>query len=114
MTPNTTDETANFGSRSLRKDSFLNNVKETVAQKLKDVAGAIDERVEHSATARDSLRGYGHQASRWLNHSADYVRDIDVDRVKNDVGNQVRQHPGRSLLIAGAVGVVLGALFRRR
>ena len=55
-----------------------------------------------------------HQAADWLDRSADYVRDFDPQQVKTDVENQVRRHPGRSLLIAGAAGLLLGALLRRR
>ena len=54
------------------------------------------------------------QAADWLDQSADYVRQADMQQVKADVENQIRRNPGRSLLVAGAVGLFLGALIRRR
>ncbi|HEV8483673.1 MAG TPA: hypothetical protein VGV87_09005 [Blastocatellia bacterium] len=57
--------------------------------------------------------GLGHAAD-WLDQSADYVKQADMQQVKADVANQIRRNPGRSLLVAGAVGLFLGALIRRR
>jgi len=54
------------------------------------------------------------QAANWLDQSADYVKQADMRQVKADVANQIRRNPGRSLLVAGAVGLFLGALIRRR
>ena len=54
------------------------------------------------------------QAADWLDQSADYVKQADMQQVKADVANQIRRNPGRSLLVAGAVGLFLGALIRRR
>ena len=114
MAQNNPEEGAFIQSGSLRKRSTFESVKETVAQKLKETASKIDDKVEHSAEGKEALRGYGHQASEWLNHSADYIREIDLEKIKNDLRNEVKKNPGRSLLIAGAAGLVLGVVFRRR
>ncbi len=49
-----------------------------------------------------------------LNRSADYVEHLDLDQVKTEIQSLVRTHPGVSLLMAGAVGLVIGSLVRRR
>jgi ElaB/YqjD/DUF883 family membrane-anchored ribosome-binding protein len=57
---------------------------------------------------------YGKQASEWLNQSAEYVRQFDYERADARFREYVGQSPGRSLLIAGGVGLIIGAILRRR
>ena len=64
--------------------------------------------------APSSIAQYGKQASEWLDQSAEYVRQFDYAREDAKVREYVKQSPGRSLLIAGAVGLVIGAIWRRR
>lgn len=91
-------------------NSTFNNFKSTVADKLKTAA----ETLKGKAAQNSSTSNYAQQASGWLEGAADYVRDLDTTQVKSDIQRQVRTNPGRSLLIAGAAGLLLGALFRRR
>lgn len=95
-----------------RKGSTFDQIKRTVSDKLHSAADAIEEKVRSSD--QPTITSYGHQASRWLDRSADYVRDMDPDQMKTAMQDQVRSNPGRSLLIAGAVGLFLGVLIRRR
>ncbi|MEN3334755.1 MAG: hypothetical protein V7641_4120 [Blastocatellia bacterium] len=97
-------------SQARNSGSKFDNIKATVADKLKSAADTLRQKSgQNSATA-----GYANQASDWLNHSADYVRDIDPAQIKSDIQQQVHSNPGRSLLIAGAAGLALGILLRRR
>lgn len=90
--------------------SAFDNIKSTVADKLKSAAAALKAKGEQNA----NVSGYADQASSWLTGAADYVRDADPSQIKTDIQRQVRSNPGRSLLIAGAAGLILGAIFRRR
>ena len=56
----------------------------------------------------------GSQAGDWLHNSADYIEQMEPKKIKADITEQVRRNPGKSLLVAGAVGLILGAIFRRR
>lgn len=96
--------------KSLGGSSTFNNIKSTVADKLK----AASEALKGKAEQNNQASGYAGQASGWLAGAADYVRDLDTTQVKSDIQRQVRTNPGRSLIIAGAAGLLLGALFRRR
>jgi ElaB/YqjD/DUF883 family membrane-anchored ribosome-binding protein len=96
--------------KSRSGNSTFNNIKSAVADKLKAAA----QNLEGRATQNSSVSGYAKQASGWLAGAADYVRDADTDQVKSDIQRQVRSNPGRTLLIAGAVGLALGALLKRR
>ena len=92
-------------------NSALDRVKETVAEKLHAAAGAIHQRAEQNQ--ENAASAYAGQAAAWLDSASDYVRDVDQQKIKADLRNQVRRNPGRSLLVAGAAGLVLGILLRR-
>jgi hypothetical protein len=94
--------------------STFDQVKSTVASKLQGAADTLREKSGQAGSNRQGLASYGNQAANWLNRSADYINDLNPDQLKDDVKNQVRTHPGRSLLIAGAAGLILGAILRRR
>jgi ElaB/YqjD/DUF883 family membrane-anchored ribosome-binding protein len=104
---------ASSSDSSLGRESGVNKVKKTIAEKLKTAAEVIRQKTGQPERT-GNLAAYGTQASKWLDSSADYVRELDIDQVKTDLQQQVRHNPGRSLLIAGAVGLVLGTIFRRR
>jgi ElaB/YqjD/DUF883 family membrane-anchored ribosome-binding protein len=100
-------------TQTQRSGSTLDNIKSTVADKLRTAASAVQNKAA-SPNQNSTISEYGNQASDWLNRSADYVRDLDVNQVKSNVQTEVRRNPGRSLLIAGVAGLILGAIFRRR
>jgi ElaB/YqjD/DUF883 family membrane-anchored ribosome-binding protein len=107
-----TGETA-AGFQGTGKSTGFENVKNIIADKVQNVAVALGEK----AADRDAPSGiahYGQQASEWLDHSAEYVRQFDYEQIDTGIREYVRQSPGRSLLIAGAVGLIIGAILRRR
>jgi hypothetical protein len=67
-----------------------------------------------AATATD---GRVHQVTDGLasgmQASADWLRDTDLDSMKSGIEEQVRTHPGRTLLVAVGLGYLLGKAFRR-
>ena len=44
--------------------------------------------------------------------TADWLRDADLDGIKTSIETQVREHPGRTLLIAAGLGYLIGRAFR--
>lgn len=48
-----------------------------------------------------------------MQNTADWLRDADLDGVRTGVERQVKEHPGRTLLIALGVGYLLGKAFRK-
>jgi ElaB/YqjD/DUF883 family membrane-anchored ribosome-binding protein len=97
-------------SNQNNSSSTFNNIKSTIADKMESAADALR---QNSGQARAGA-GYVNQASDWLGYAADYVRDIEPAQIKSDLQRQVRSNPGRTLLIAGAAGLALGILLRRR
>jgi hypothetical protein len=45
--------------------------------------------------------------------TADWLRDADLDSMRTGVERQVKEHPGRTLLIAVGLGYLLGKAFRK-
>ena len=48
-----------------------------------------------------------------MDAAADWLRDTDLDSLKVGLERQVKEHPGRTLLIAAGLGYLLGKAFRR-
>lgn len=101
------------GAGQSGEQSALGQIKNTVAQKLADAAHAL---YQHTARVEQpsEFSRLGQQAAGWLERSADYVSEMEPQKLKDDLAMQVRRNPGRSLLIVGAAGLVLGKLLRRR
>lgn len=94
----------------LARTPTSDNLKTKVADGLKGAAASLKQKGQQDGP----LAEYASQASGWLDTAADYVEDLNVSQVKSDIQRQTRANPGRALLIAGAAGLVIGALFRRR
>ena len=104
-------EISSYGSPSTSGASTLDTIKDTVAEKLHAVAGAFQQK--GGQNQENTVAGYAGQAAGWLDDAAEYVREVDPQKIKSDLQKQVRSNPGRSLLIAGAAGLLLGILLRR-
>lgn len=100
-------------NRSNIKESVFDQTKRAVADKLWNVSDKLREQSSRSDINRD-LGYYGQQSAEWLARSAGYIKDLNSQQIKDDVKNQVRVNPGRTLLIAGGIGLLLGTVLRRR
>ncbi len=100
-------------SRNTGASRGFENIKNSIADQLKTAAEMLDEKSkgEH---AQSGIGQYGKQASEWLDQSAGYVRQFDYEEAEASIRECIKQHPGRSLLIAGAVGLIIGVVLRRR
>src|SRR5262245_62119052 len=89
-------------------------IKTVVSSTVRSAASSLHRTDNQVGDREEGLSGYGHQAATWLERSADYIEEFEPEQVVNQLRQEVRRNPGRSLLIAGAAGLVLGVLFRRR
>ena len=87
-------------------------VKATVADLLNEAAEAIHQK--SAGAGHSEISELGERAVNWLEHSADYVREIEPQRLRSELEDKIRRNPGRSLIIAGIVGLVVGSVLRRR
>ncbi|MFP5212894.1 MAG: YqjD family protein [Acidobacteriota bacterium] len=88
-------------------------VKETLAEKLHHAAESLRDKAE-SEEARPAMARRGMEASDWLDRTAEYIDEFDYEEASEKVQTYVRENPGYSLLMAGAFGLLLGAIIRRR
>jgi ElaB/YqjD/DUF883 family membrane-anchored ribosome-binding protein len=107
-----TEETASNHNSSGKSQGF-ENVKKIIADQLETVADALGEK-STGEYAPSGMARYGKQASELLGQSAGYVREFDYEQAEARVRESIKQHPGRSLLIAGAIGLFVGVVLRRR
>jgi len=96
-----------------QRDSIFKQIRETTANKLQTASQTLHEKADRSGQPAE-ISALGHRAADWLERSADYLSEMEPQRLKSDIEDQVRRNPGRSLLIAGIVGLALGGLLRRR
>jgi ElaB/YqjD/DUF883 family membrane-anchored ribosome-binding protein len=107
-----TGETAAENQGSGKSTGF-ENLKNIIADKLHYGAEVLGEKAANQ-DAQSGIAQYGKQASEWLDKSAEYVRQFDCEQADARVREYVGRSPGRSLLIAGGVGLIIGAILRRR
>jgi len=96
-----------------QRDSIFKQIRTTAADKLQAAAQTLHQKADRSGQPTE-VSALGHRAADWLERSADYVSEMEPQRLKSDIEDRVRRNPGRSLLIAGIVGLALGGLLRRR
>ncbi len=113
--PKAVDETQETAAQldGSGKSSGFENVKNKIADKLHHIAQTLSEKAADPDTQTD-VAACEKQASEWLDHSAEYIRQFDYKQADAKAREYVRQNPGRSILIAGAVGLIIGAILRRR
>lgn len=107
----------------------IDNVKNAVADNLTRAAEVLHDKsdstinvakekldlaAQYGQKATDKVSRLGHKAADMLDTSAEYVRDFEPQKVKETIQTQFREHPGTSLLIAGTVGFIIGAIIARR
>jgi ElaB/YqjD/DUF883 family membrane-anchored ribosome-binding protein len=95
------------------KSTGFGNVRNSIADAIHKVAEVLGNKAADQ-DAQSGMAQCGKKASEWLDQSAEYVRQFDYKQADDRVREYVRQSPGRSLLIAGAVGLIIGAILRRR
>jgi ElaB/YqjD/DUF883 family membrane-anchored ribosome-binding protein len=93
--------------------SGFENYKTKIADQIHKVAEALSEKTE-GPEVDSGMAHYKKQASDLLYQSEEYVRSFDYTQADARVREYVRKSPGQSLLIAGGIGLLLGAILRRR
>jgi hypothetical protein len=102
----------------------VGNVKDSLADKLEAGAERLQQRGQGGqlagagegsfAVESDSrLAGVASSVATGMQGTADWLREADLESLKEGVEQQVKEHPGRTLLIALGVGYLLGKAFRR-
>jgi ElaB/YqjD/DUF883 family membrane-anchored ribosome-binding protein len=102
------------------KDSLADAL-ETGADKLRNRGAqtATDGTLAAATTAGSVSTGDGRTAqvtdrvAAGMDKTADWLRDADLDGLRTSIETQVKEHPGRTLLIAAGLGYLLGKALRK-
>jgi ElaB/YqjD/DUF883 family membrane-anchored ribosome-binding protein len=81
------------------------------ADALQSAASTIHEKAE-DLPGGQTVRSVAHSAAEKLESTAGYIREHDVRSMISDMEEIVKRNPGPSLLIAVAVGFLIGRAFR--
>jgi hypothetical protein len=117
---NAKDKLGDVGS-SVR--SGAGNAKDKLADALESGASKLRQRGGQglsastgSADINVSGDGVGQVTDRvagGMQATADWLRDADLDSMRSGIETQVKDHPGRTLLLAVGLGYLLGKAFRK-
>lgn len=81
--------------------------RKTAADRLGSAASAVRDRADQ-LPGGPKVQQFAHAAADGLNTTADYMRSHDAKRMLADVKGVVKNNPGPSLVIAAALGFILG------
>ena len=77
------------------------------------LAGATGDGGSTAVATDDRMAKVSGAVAGGMESTARWIRDADMNTIRTDVEQQVKEHPGRTLLIALGVGYLLGKAFRR-
>lgn len=81
------------------------------ADALESAASTLHEKAE-DLPGGETVKSVAHSAAEKLESTAGYIREHDVRAMLTDVEDIVKRNPGPSLLIAVAIGFLIGRAFR--
>lgn len=81
------------------------------ADALQSAASAIHEKAE-DLPGGETVKSVAHSAAQKLESTAGYIREHDVTAMLSDIEEIIKRNPGPSLLIAAAIGFLIGRAFR--
>ena len=103
--------------------TMIERLRDAIADTMRDAAGTIrdqfrSERREADEAAPEPGKSaeWGAMTSEWLERRSEDVRQWDVRESDSRLRSSIKDHPGSTLLLAGAAGLLLGRVlaFRRR
>jgi ElaB/YqjD/DUF883 family membrane-anchored ribosome-binding protein len=107
------EETAEtLGERAVQLKTQLADKLETSAGKIRQRSSDTAKIDDAIATTKERVAEAGDRMASGMEKSADWLRDTNMSTIKQGLARQVKENPGRSLLIASAIGYLLGRAFK--
>jgi hypothetical protein len=108
---------AKFKDKAADLKATLADKLEAGAEKLRShptgsYAGATD--TVSTAIPQDKLAQVNDKLAAGMQSTADFIRNADLDNMKQGIERQVKENPGRSLLIAAGLGYLAARAFRKK
>jgi ElaB/YqjD/DUF883 family membrane-anchored ribosome-binding protein len=107
VTSQVKDKVSDFGKAAADK---IDSNRESAASGLESAASALHDKAE-DLPGGERVTSLAHSAADKLTATAGYVREHDVKAMLDDVGELVKKNPGPALLVAAAIGFLIGRAF---
>ena len=104
------DKLGSLKEKASNLSATLADKLEAGAEKLRGQGGSVAFAGGGAAAQDDRMRAVSNQLAGGMQGAADWLREGDL---RATIEQQVKEHPGRTLLIALGVGYVLGKTFRK-
>jgi ElaB/YqjD/DUF883 family membrane-anchored ribosome-binding protein len=104
------------GAASQLKDSVADAgraASEKIDEKRRAAASGLDTAASVLHEKGDSVANVAHTAADKLSSTAEYLRRFDAKSLISDLQGLVRDKPGQSLLVAAAIGFLVGRTLTR-
>ena len=107
------EETADtLSERAVQLKTQLADKLETGASKIRQRASDTAKIDDAIATTKEKVADAGDRVASGMEKSAEWLRDTNMSTIKQGLARQVKENPGRTLLLAGAIGYLLGRAFK--
>jgi hypothetical protein len=108
----TEDQAASVRDRAVQMKSQLADKLETGASRLRQRTTNTRKFDDAIATTKQRVIETSDRVASGMERSADWLRKANMTSFQQGLERQVRDNPGRTLLIAGAIGYLLGRAFK--
>jgi ElaB/YqjD/DUF883 family membrane-anchored ribosome-binding protein len=90
----------------------MNKIEESRTSAASSLQSAADTLHQKADTSVQAAGNFAHSTANKLESVAGYMRDHDTKQMMADVEEAVKKNPGRSILVAAAIGFLFGRAFR--
>jgi ElaB/YqjD/DUF883 family membrane-anchored ribosome-binding protein len=98
--------------RAVQLKTQLADKLETGATKLRKRSSDTEKLDDAIATTKERVADAGDRVASGMEKSAEWLRSANMTSFQQGLERQVKENPGRTLLIAGAIGYLLGRAFK--
>ena len=98
--------------RAVQLKTQLADKLETGATRLRKRSSDTGKLDDAIATTKEKVADAGDRVASGMEKSAEWLRSANMTSFQQGLERQVKENPGRTLLIAGAIGYLLGRAFK--
>lgn len=104
---------AEFEEEDVFEPATLERVRDAIADTIDVAARTIHDQLHADTAESDGPADWGQSTAEWLERLSEDLRHWDARGSESRVRASIRRHPGTTLLLVGAAGVLLGRTLRR-
>jgi len=109
---NSNETAETMRERAVQLKTQLADKLETGATRLRKRSSETGKLDDAIATTKEKVADAGDRVASGMEKSAEWLRSANMTSFQQGLERQVKENPGRTLLIAGAIGYLLGRAFK--